>query len=414
MTYSPVAGVSSTLSKNPALFPESLTPFLIAAEGSQVATADGRNLTDWISGLLAVTLGHAHREVNEAVINHLKQGGPTWSLPHYLETEVAETILRLTGYDNGQVRFFKTGSEANSAAVRIARAVTGRRHIAVNGYHGWHDALLTTPPAWGRAPSVMGYVSSLPFNHLELWSGLESTAHDHACIIVEPETVVEPERGWLEGLRKLCDETGMLLIFDEAITGGRYPNAYTAARHYGVQPDLLILSKSLANGWPLACVVGKREYMRSFDVGWSPDYVTGGTVGPVYASGTFSGETSGLAAASATLAIWERDKVAERIWETGKALKVGLIDHIGDCALDHRVQVKGPPYRLLLDCPNLEDKTRIMARLLERGHLIGTGWNITAAHTTEDVESVIDAFRYALNNLHKPAGRRVVAPYRQA
>lgn len=430
--YTPVAGHTSTLSKSPDLFPESLTPLLVGAVGSMVMDSDGHVYTDWISGLLAITLGHGNVEVNGAVIEHLRLGGPTWSLAHPLESEVAETILRLTDYDDGQVRFFKSGSEANTAAVRIARAVTGRNVLVTSGYHGWHDPLLVTPPAWGRAPGVMSAVRSVPFNDYaaveRCFLGLDPDDTEHlnrerydthagviAAVIVEPETTEAPKDGYLQGLRALCDKHGAVLIFDECITGARYPQ-FTAARHYGVQPDLLILSKGLANGWPLACVVGKRQYMRVFDVDWHPDYTDGSVRGPVYCSGTWAGETSGLAAASATLKVWERDKIAEKIRHTGETLRLELRNALSTYPVEG-VAIKGPSYRLLLETPSLACKTHIMACLLEAGILIGTGFNVTAAHTQEDVARTVREFARALNDWREGAirgGRPVAQPYRQA
>lgn len=410
VTGSPVAGGTSTLSKSPQLFPENAPTHLWQALGSQVWTTDGRVLTDWISGLMAVTLGHNHPEVTAAVTTHLGYGGPTWSLPHRLEEEVAATILRLTEFNGGQVRFFVTGSEANSAAVRVARAVTGRDVLVVNGYHGWHDALLTTPPAWGRQRGVMHGIRSVPFNALASVERCLAESDDIAAVVIEPETLTAPTREYLNGLRALCNQHGTKLIFDEAITGLRYPEG-CAWQHYQVTPDMLILSKSLGNGYPLAALVLRCDMEDAFAVDWHPTYTDGSVKGPIYASGTFASCSIGMAAAAAALAVWEREKVAERIWQIGSYLRYELQ------ALGGPVTVKGPPYRLLFDYQGddpLETKTRFLARLIDQGHLCGTGANLTFAHSWEDADKLIDAFKYALDHLDEPAGRVVTAPYRQS
>jgi len=341
---------------------------------------------------------------------------------------VAETIVRLTGYgDTGQVRFVKTGSEACAAAVRLARTVTGRRHLLSSGYHGWSDACLTAPPAWGVPDAVKALTRTFPFNDLALAENAfysldcdgtgpvgrigaddPTIAGDYlAAVIVEPETLDAPAPGFLQGLRDLCTRYGVLLVFDECITAARFPE-YTAGRHYGVQPDLTVLSKGLANGYPLACVVGHRDVLQAFDV----TYRDGN---PVYVSGTWSGEALSLAAAQATLEVWEREQVAAHVTRVGTWLQEQLQRAIQAAGVGERVRVRGHPYRLLLDCPSLAEKTALMARLLTGGQLIGTGFNLMAAHTQEAAAAAVNAMAFALARLDAPPpGRAVVAPYRQA
>lgn len=414
--YSPVAGATSTLSKSPQLFPENAPTHLWQALGSQVWTTDDRVLTDWISGLMAITLGHNHPEVTAAVVTHLGYGGPTWSFPHRLEEEVAATILRLTGFEDGQVRFFKTGSEACAAAVRIARAYTGRRTVFSLGYHGWSDACITTPPAWGVLPMEDRAISSVAwFNNFDAaqWEFHHPPKSGQAAaLFLEPVTTEEPNPLYLKQMRNLCKQYGSLLLVDECITGGRYPE-FTASSHYGVTPDLLILSKGLANGYPLAAVVGPRDIMRAFDVDFSPVYADGKASGPVYCSGTASGETSGLAAAAAALAIWERDQIAGKLWATGTPLLDRLRQSVERRGLTERVKIRGLPYRVLLDT-DLRAKTNLWAHMIDAGQLCGTGWNVSAAHTLDDVAATCEAFDHALERIDVDRGRCVVAPYRQS
>lgn len=418
-----VAGYTSTLSKHPALFPGNAPVWLGRADGACVWDERNRRYIDWSSGVLAVILGHNHPEVNEAVIKHLRVGGPSWSLAHPLEEEVAQTIRRLVGFADGQVRFFKTGSEACSAAVRIARAVTGREKIVSAGYHGWHDGFVAaTPPAWGVPARLRELMVPVSFNDLQAaenpFFGLDKNGDDEseigpnqiAAIIVEPETLEAPQPGYLAGLRRLCDRYGAFLVFDECITGGRYPE-FTASRHYEIQPDLLVLSKCLANGWPLACVVGDAAEMSCFELEW--DRLGRRVAGPVYTSGTFSTETASLAAAQATLRVWEREQAGSRLQAMGSVLRAHLQGAIEQIGVGNRVQIKGPDYRLALVTPSLQDRTALLSGLLARGQLVGTGANLMLAHMVQHVNAYGHALLATLNHLDEPAGRLVVQPFRQ-
>ncbi len=186
-------------------------------------------------------------------------------------------------------------------------------------------------------------------------------------------------------------------------------------RHHGVIPDLYVFSKSLANGYPLACVVGPREIMKCFDLDFRPSWAPPDSVrGPVYVSGTFSAQTVGLAAAKATLAVWERDRVAVRIAAMGDILRMHWQQAITMAGLGKRVTLQGPDYRLLLTTPSLRDRTALLSGMISRGQLIGAGANLTLAHTVEQVNDAGHALLATLQHLDEPAGRLVTQPYRSA
>lgn len=423
LEYSNVAGRTSTLSKHPQVFPANYPKYLSWASGTVVRADDGKEYLDWIAGLLSVTLGHRRRTVTDNVVDHLSlQGGPTWSLRHRLEDLVAERILRRsTPYmheRDWQVRFLKTGSEACAAAVRVARAVTERSVVLSCGYHGWHDALLSTPPAWGV--SEQRQLRQLLFNDLQLAEEVfQREGSEVACVIIEPETAVPPDREWLLGLRALCEEHGALLIFDECITGGRYYPAFTAGQHYDVMPDLFVMSKGLANGYPLACLVGRHEHLRCFDLDYRDQ-------GPVYVSGTYSCETASLAAAYATLDIWSEEHTAEQNASNGAWLRTELVEEIYTNRLEDLVSVTGPDWRLILDTHgNLEARTLLMQELANRGVLIGAGWNAMSSTRLSQLEQTADAWHHACVLLAEARqhpdgivaaikGAVVRQPYRQA
>jgi glutamate-1-semialdehyde 2,1-aminomutase len=413
-----VAGGCSVLSKSRSLKPEGLPYYFVRGAGCQVFDAQGNAYVDWEAGLLSILYGHGDSTAEEASRRAMRDGLTSLPLGTVYEQSVAERLLALTRFDSGQVRFTATGSSACSAAVRVARAITGRETVLSIGYHGIDDwALAHTPPAWGVPSSAKDGVVALAFNNLD-WTD----AHEPpAAVIVEPVTSELPDDGYLSELRGYCDRVGAALIFDEAITAGRYPT-FTAARWYEVQPDLLITSKCLANGLPLAAVIGDRKWMRSFDLNFRPDWADQGR-GPVYVSGTYHCPGVSLAVADACLDRWERDHVGQEIWQSGRFLSERLTKAVADAGMAEHVQIKGPPYRLILHCPDPALRTLILREMLDQGHIIGAGWNHMLAHNNHYRGDTIRAFakvltvaRMALETgrVNELAGRIVAEPYRQA
>jgi len=436
-TYPVIAGGTSLLSKSAALKPEDCPTFVRGA-GSLVYAEDGRAAVDWECGLLSILLGHAHIKVDAAVARAMGRGITSLPLGHPLEREAAELLLDLSGCQGQQVRWCVTGTAANTAAVRVARAITGRDVVVSIGYHGIDDwALAHTPPAWGVPAAAKQLTVPAAFNDLAaverafygLDPGEERLNAEHAdlhggkiaAVVVEPVTTEEPKPGYLEGLRRLCSRYGAALIFDECITAGRYPE-FTAARHYGVEPDLWVTSKCLANGLPLAAVVGRREWMRAFDLDFRPEWATGGA-GPTYVSGTFHVPGLSLAACVATLAAWREENVGAHLYLTGNRLRIGLAVAVDFHGMGEHVRLKGTPYRIALDFSDLTVKTFVLRKMLSRGHLLAaSGMNLCAAHDQEDVESAIKAWSATLRELKQAladgtvaeqAGRPVVQVYRQ-
>src|SRR5574342_1230178 len=256
-----VPGASQTLSKNPGMFPETAYPvFLERGRGCQVWDVDGNEYVDYILGLASITLGYDYPAVTEAVRHQAGQGS-IFSLPHPLEVEISERLTEIIPCAE-MARFFKTGSEANAAAVRVARAATGREAIAFCGYHGWLEwYAITTPRSKGVPKDFARLVA--PFNYNDLPSlerALDENFGKVAAVIMEATLVDAPARGFLEAAKALAHQHGALFIFDEIVTGFRWAKG-GAQEYFGVVPDLATLGKGLANGLPLAAVVGKREFM---------------------------------------------------------------------------------------------------------------------------------------------------------
>lgn len=309
-----VPGFTSTGSKRPdALFGPapiiegSLPVRMTRAEGCAVWDEQGRRYTDFIMALGAVSLGYGHPEVNKAAIHAIEQGvvGP---LAPVLEEELASRLHELLPWVK-QVRFHKTGAEAAAAALRIARAATGRERILTCGYHGWLDGWQETGTA-GVPEAVSSLNAALPFNDIERGSqAIRKDGDQLACVMIEPVVVAEPSLEWLAMLRQETEQVGAVLVFDEIKTGFRIALG-GAAERYGVEPDLVVLGKALANGFPLAAVGGRAELM--------------GRATHTWISSTLATEMVSFAAALATLDVIEREAVPARLHRSGQRFIAGL------------------------------------------------------------------------------------------
>jgi glutamate-1-semialdehyde 2,1-aminomutase len=307
-----IPGFTSTASKRPeALFgagaPVGVPVRLSRAAGAEVWDAEGRKYLDFIMALGAVALGYAHPEVNRAAHAAIDAGvvGP---LPPEAEERLAERLGTLIPWME-RTRFLKTGAEAVAAAVRLARAATGREVVLRSGYHGWLD--WCQPPGTPGVPTaVFAQSEELPFNDSERARALIRLLGDRlAAVIIEPVVEREPTAEWLATLGEETRRVGALFLLDEIKTGFRL-GLGGAAERYGLKPDLVVLGKALANGFPLAAVGGKREVMEEARRTWI--------------SSTLATEMVALAAAEATVEVVVRERVPEQLHTRGTRLLDGL------------------------------------------------------------------------------------------
>ena len=375
---------TQTFSKSRTQFPEGVSPlFMQRAEGSRTWDVDGNEYIDFISGLLCVTLGHNDPEVNHAVREQLERG-VSFSLPTTLEMEVAERIVAMVPCAE-MVRFGKNGSDATAGAIRIARAHTGRDHVAVCGYHGWQDWYIGATTRNVGVPAATRALTH-PFTYNDPAS-LERLFDAHpdgvAAVILEPVNVEAPRPGFLEGVRDLTRSRGALLIFDEVITGFRLAQG-GAQEYFGVTPDLATLGKGLANGFPLSAVVGPKHLMR-----WMEE---------VFFSFTFGGEALSLAAAVATLDKVRREPVIETLWQRGRHLLQGLDGLIERHGVGHFLASAGMPvwsFLLVRDAPphtQFQIKSLIMQELFARGILAFGTHNLNYAHSEADIDRLLAVY----------------------
>lgn len=256
---------SQTFSKSRTQYPVGVSPLFAAkAKGARIQDVDGNWYVDLVNGLAAITIGYGDRQISKAVSKQLSKG-VIYSLPGTLEAEVASLLIDLVPSAE-LVRFGKNGTDATSAAVRLARAYTGRDLIAVCGYHGWQDWYIgSTTRDKGVPAATKSLTKSFKFNDINSLSELISKFPQQlAAVIMEPMNVSFPQHNFLQNVKRICDDHGIVLIFDETITGFRFSSG-GAQELFDVTPDLSTFGKGLANGFPLSAVVGKRQIMREME-----------------------------------------------------------------------------------------------------------------------------------------------------
>ena len=383
---------TQTLAKGPTQFSRGVAPkYLARGRGARVWDVDGNEFLDFNMGLGPIILGYCHPAVDEAIRRQLEDG-ITFSLMHPLEVELAELLREVVPHAES-VRFSKTGCDATSAAVRLARAYTGRERVLCCGYHGWHDWYIAVTDRAAGIPAATAELTST-FRYNDIDSVLSALDTDVACVILEPFTFEREQDGFLAELRRLCDRNGALLIFDEMWTGFR--SALGGAQAFlGVRSDLSLFSKAMANGMPISAVTGRRDVMSLLEK-------------DVFFFTTFGGETLSLAASIACIRHLRDHGVIERIAERGQSLLDGLQRIIGTLGLDY-VSVTGYPFRTLVsfDTPAsdtragdpLAMKTLVQQELIRRGVLWAGIHNLCDAHTPEDIDYMLAAYGEALGVL---------------
>ncbi len=334
LNYLP-AGVSSNArlwrSVCPTYMPCSL--LIKRANGSHIWDVDGNEYIDYRLGFGPVVLGHSYRKVHERV-HQIDQNGLVFALSHELEVNVAKRISSMVPCAD-MVRFCNSGTEATMHSLRVARAFTGREKVVKfeGMYHGAHDYLLFSidpgfdtlreanapvPASQGIPRAISNLIITLPWNDFDAIDRTVSKwGSEIAAIITEPImgncSAITPVPGYLRHLREVCDEHGIVLIFDEVKTGFRVSSG-GAQKLYGITPDMATFAKSLGNGYPIAALTGKREIM--------------GVIGPgkVVHGGTYSGNPVSLAAADATLQELTGGRVYNRLQRYGERLMKGMTD----------------------------------------------------------------------------------------
>lgn len=375
---------TQTLAKGPTQFSNGVAPkYLRRGQGARVWDVDGNEYLDYQMGVGPVILGYCHPAVDDAIRRQLDDG-ISFSLMHPLEVELAER-LRDCIPNAESVRFSKTGCDVTSAAVRLARAYTGRDRVLCCGYHGWHDwYIAVTDRNAGIPVAVRELTHTFRYNDIE--SVLAGIDKETACVILEP-FVFERENGhFLADLRRVCDRFGTLLIFDEMWTGFRCALG-GAQEFFGVRADLSLFSKAMANGMPLSAITGRSDVMALLER-------------DVFFFTTFGGEALSLAASIACIDFLREHRVPERIAAVGQRLLLGLQSLIDELGIGY-MSLAGYPFRTTLNfsataVDPLLMKTLVQQELIRRGILWSGMHNLSFSHSEADVDYTLTAYREAL------------------
>jgi glutamate-1-semialdehyde 2,1-aminomutase len=401
-----VPGGAHTYARGPDQYPEFMAPVLTRGAGCRVWDADGNEYVEYGMGLRSVTLGHGFAPVVEAVSETIARG-VNFSRPTELELAAAEDFLRLVpGAD--MVKFAKNGSDVTTAAVRLARAVTGRRKVAAceQPFFSTDDWFIGTSPMDAGIPAdTVATTVRFAYNDLDSLSALLAGG-DIACVILEAATATaEPHQGYLEGVRELCDRHGTVLIFDEMITGFRW-SAHGAQGHYGVRPDLSCWGKGMANGFPLSALAGQRELMERGGLRTNAKRV-------FLLSTTFGAETASLAAFRAVAKVYREQDPIGQMERAGRLLAEGVGAAVAEAGLSDYVHVIGRPSCLVFVTRDADGdpsqcyRTLFMQELLRRG-VLGQSFVTSAAHTDADVAHTVAAVRGALPSYRRAIDSRSV------
>ncbi|MCL5072157.1 MAG: aminotransferase class III-fold pyridoxal phosphate-dependent enzyme, partial [Actinobacteria bacterium] len=297
------------LSKGPTQFVDGVAPkYLKKGKGCRVWDVDGNEYIDYGMGLGPIILGYCYDAVDKAIINQLKDAIILTQM-HPLEVEVAQLLVDTIPCAE-MVRYGKNGSDVTSAAIRLARAYTGRDIIACCGYHGWQDwYIAVTERNAGIPEAVRKLTKQFKYNDIDsLIKIFDKYKGNVACVIMEPMGVVFPKNDFLNKVKELTHKNKAILIFDEVITGFRW-SLGGAQEYFNITPDLATFGKAMANGMPLSALVGKKEIMQKLE--------------DVFFSFTFGGEILSLAAAKATINEMKKKNVIEHIHKMGTILAKG-------------------------------------------------------------------------------------------
>lgn len=378
---------SQTFSKSRTQYPVGAAPlFADRALGSHMWDIDGNEYVDLVSSLGAVVLGYGDAEISDVVVEQLHRG-VSLSLSGELEATVAEKIVSLVPCAQS-VRFGKNGTDATSAAIRLARAFTQRDHVIALGYHGWQDWYIgSTTRDLGVPTDVKNLTHRVPFDDLPaLELMLSQYSGKIAAVILEPMTSTWPSSGYLEAVRALTIQQGIVLVFDEMLTGFRFAPG-GAQEYFGVTPDLAAFGKALANGFPLSAIVGRADIMSLME--------------EIFFSGTFGGELLSLAAANVVLDRMATGVPTASLARIGAELGSGVDELLETHGIDF-LSTSGHPSWLFLNW-HLEDpetlaeaKTLFLQENLREGVLVLGTHDVTTALSEDDQSVVLRSYERAL------------------
>lgn len=384
-----IPSVTQTLAKGPGQWIKGVAPkYLAKGKGSHVWDVDGNEYIDYMMAVGPLSLGYAYPRVDEAIKKQLEDG-ITFSMMHPLEVEVAE-LMRDIIPNAEAVRYSKTGADATSAAIRLARAYTNKNKVLCCGYHGWHDWYIAVTARNHGIPEAVQAIS-YTFNYNDIDSVKNSLDDDVAAIILEPVVFQEPKDDFLQKLADLCDKKGIVLIFDEMWTGFRM-DLGGAQKYFGITPDLATYSKAVANGMPISILTGKRKIMDLAEE-------------DIFFYTTFGGEALSLAAVVATVNEIRDKDVIKHLAGQGKKLKEGYNEIASKLGLNF-TRMSGYNWRSIAQFDDkagdpLIQKSLMQQEMIKRGVLWQGFFNMSFSHSDSDVDYTLQALEASLSVLKK-------------
>ena len=382
---------SQTFSKSKAQYPIGISPLYASkSSGAHIWDIDGNKYIDYVSALACVTLGYSDKGIQKAIRKQLSTG-ISMSLPGKLESIVAEKLIDVIPSAE-KVRFGKNGTDATSAAIRLARAYTGKDHVLVCGYHGCQDWYIASTTRDKGVPKAIGALThKFSYNDIDSLKSLEiQFENEIAAVIIEPMNISWPQNNFLQAVREFCTAKGIVLIFDETITGFRFANG-GAQEFFGVIPDLSTFGKGMANGMPISAIVGKAEIMDEME--------------HIFFSGTFGGELLSLAATNEVLNRYSRENIPEKLFIAGEDIMMRLTSIIEELNLSSVLTLSGHPSWSFLTWQGSEGipadalKTYFAQLMYANGLLILGTHNISLSHTLKIRNETLDVYRKVLSEI---------------
>lgn len=388
-----------TYSKGADQFPQLSPKFIVRGKGCQVWDIDGNQFTDWGMGLRSVILGHAHPDVINAVKEEL-ENGTNFILPSPIENQLAEKLIDLIPCAE-MVKLAKNGSDVTTAAVKLARAYTGKNIVVRCVDHPFFSVddwfIGDTPCDAGIPDATKALTKNFRYNDIQSFeSVLDQYPNDIACVIMEIATVQQPKPGFLQKIRQLTEEKGIVLIFDEIISGFRF-HPKGAQHLYGVTPDLATFGKSIANGFSVSALVGKRHIMELGGLDHNKPRV-------FLLSTTNGGETHSIAAALKSIELMENGNVSKHIWGLGEVLVSQFNSLSKEFGLENNIYMDGiacSPYQVFKNKDGQIDlslRSLFLQETIKQG-ILAPYFAISASHDSTHIDQYLQGARIAMKTM---------------
>lgn len=390
LKVSPLA--AQTYSKSYRYFSKGFAPsYMDHGQGCRIYDVDGNEFIDFMCALGPISVGYNEPAVNEAVIKQVNKFA-SGSLQSELEVELAEKLCEIIPCAE-MVRFVKNGGDATTAAIRLARAFTGRDIVLMSGYHGMHDwSIGASANNKGVPKTVCELTKNFIYNDL---ADLEKQLQENevAAVILEPIQSNGPKEGYLEGVKELAHKYGAILIFDEVVSGFHYALG-GAQELFGVTPDLVSFGKGMGNGYPISAVAGRKDLLEQISDG-------------VFVSTTFGGDSIAMAATLATLKILEEPGYYDHITKIGTMIRNGIQEKIDKYGLNDVVSVSGMPQHCGVafeghgSLSYLDIQSIYSQEILKKGIYVFAIYFLNKYHTEKEAQIYLDATDAAFAQIRK-------------